>query len=199
MLKNDLDRKIFMAENLLDAAQLLEATTNAVRADSLEDAKSKLSDNTFRRKTVTHFLYSMIIEISIKVIWEIEHGKTPAYNHDILIRYNELSQESQQKISDMYDLQVANIKDLISRCNGSIDKGGRIVNITLDHQSLEDALEANEQTVKNFKYDGRFNGKSSALCSIMWTDNRIYVLPRSISDAIVFPKSLLDYAISLKS
>ena len=69
------------------------------------------------------------------------------------------------------------MKKVISECNGSRDRVGRIVNLKLDLQTLEDALEVNEQTVTNFKYDGKINGKSSVLCSTMWTDNRIYALP----------------------
>ena len=190
-------RKIYMAENFLDSAQLLEATTNFVSADSQEDAEARLAENTLRRKTVTHFLYAMVIEISIKVIWEIEKGNTPEYNHDIWSRYTELSLDSRYKISDLYETQVANINTIVTRCNRQKDNGGRIVNITLDLQSLEDALKANEQTVINFKYDGKFEGKSSALCSVMRTDSLIYALPRSIANAIIFPRQLLDYVISL--
>ena len=173
MLETGLDQKIFMAENFLDSAQLLEATTNYVSSDTRENAEARLADNILRRKTVTHFLYAMVIEISIKVIWEIEKGETPKYNHDIWSRYTELSPDSQQKIANMYNTQVANINTIVSQCNGEKDRGGRIVNITLDLQSLEDALKSNRQTVRDFKYDGKFDGKSSALCSVMKTDNLI--------------------------
>lgn len=202
MAKTDLNRKIFMAKSFLNSAIFHEKTLNIVTgdmADSLEDAKSKLSDIVFRRKLVTHFLYAIVFELSIKIIWEIEQGKEAPYHHNIWELYDALSQPSQQKISDMYDIQVSHITNLITQCKGQIDSEGGIVDITLDLQSLEDALQANEQTVKNFKYDGRFNGKSSVLCSLMWDDKEIHVLPKAIADAITFPKSLLEYAISLKN
>ena len=202
MLKTDLDRKIFMAQSFLDSAIFHEKTLNIVTddiADSLKDAKSKLDDIALRRKLVSHFSYAVVFELSIKIIWEIEQGMAAPYHHNILCLYKKLSKESKQKISDMYNAQVDNMKKLLAECNGRRNRGGQIVNLNPDLQSLEDALKANEQTVKNFKYDGRFNGKSSVLCSIMWTDDRIYVLPQIIADTIIFPKALLEYAISFKS
>ena len=202
IVESSLNRKIFMARSFLYSAIFHEKTLNIVpsdMADSLEDAKSKLDDIIFRRKLVTHFLYAMVIELSMKIILEIECGQSAPTHHNISTLFKKLSHESQQKISDMYDAQDANIRNLISQCNGQRDSAGEIVNITLDLQSLADALKANERTVKDFKYDGQFNGKSSALCSVMWTDDLIYVLPQGIANAIIFPKVLLEYAVSLNN
>lgn len=199
MLKTDLDRKIFMAKSFLDSATLHDMTPkNVVIARSLEEAQAKSDDTALGRKFVTHFLYAMVFELSIKIIWEIEQGKSAPHHHNILCLYRELSPSSQQKISDLYDIQVSNMKQVISKCNGRRNRGGQIVNLKIDLQSLENALEVNEPTVKNFKYDGQINGKSSVLCSTMWTDNRIMILPQLIANAIIFPKALLEYAISLQ-
>ena len=141
----------------------------------------------------------MVFELSIKIIYEIEQGKKAPYHHNILCLYKKLSPAVQQKISDLYDVQVSNMKKVISECNGRRNRGGKIVNLKPDLQTLEDALEINQQTVKNFKYDGGFNGKSSVFCSTMWTNDRIMLLPNLLAEAIVFPKDLLDYAISLKN
>ena len=198
----EINRKIFMAKSFLDSATFHEKTLNIVPSDvvdSPEDAQSKLSDIVYRRKLVVHFLYAVVIEISIKVIWEIENGTIPEYNHDIFSRYEELSPESKKKISGLYKTQVSHTTKLISLCNGQRDSVGAVVNISQDLQSLEDALKANEQTVKNFKYDGRFKGKSSALCSLLWDAGLVYTLPKSVSNAVIFPKELLEYAIFLHS
>ena len=177
MLKTDLDRKIFMAQSFLDSANLNEQTREfPIEANSREEAEAKLADTKRNIKTVTHFLYAMVFELSIKIIWEIEQGKEPSYHHNILPLYRQLSQASQQKISDMYDIQISNMEKFISECNGRRNRGGEIVNLKLDLQSLEDALEVNEQIVKNFKYDGQLNGKSSVLCSIMWADDTMWIL-----------------------
>ena len=192
---DDLARKISMAKGFLDSAQLLERTTNQIVASSLEEAESKADDTRFRRKMTAHFLYSVVFELCIKIIWEIEHGTPPKPNHDILARYTELSPDSKQAISGFYDTQVANIKHIISLANGQVDNKGDIVNLQIKLQSLEDALTSNQEIVKNFKYDGRLDAKSSVFCSVMWDDDDIYILPEP--KIIVFPQLLLEYASSL--
>lgn len=199
--RTELNRKIFMAKSFLDSAIFHEKTLHIVPADmaeSKEEAESKLSDIRLKRKLVTHFLYAVVFELSIKIILEIEQGTSAPHHHNIFCLYKKLSKESRQKISTLYDRQVTNMQKLILECNRSQNRAGQIVNFNHPLQSLEDALKANEQTVKNFKYDGKFNGKSSALCSVMWTDDQIWALPRSRADAITFPKALLEYAISLE-
>ena len=192
----DLNRKISMAKSFLDSAQLLERTTNQIIASSQEEAELKADDTRFRRKMTAHFLYAVVFELCIKIIWEIENNKPPKTNHDILSRYRELSPDSRGAIFDIYDTQVRNIKHIISLANGQVDSKGNIVNLRIKLQSLEDALKSNEETVKNFKYDGRLDGKSSALCSVMWDDDEIFILPEP--KIVVFPQFLLKYAISLK-
>ena len=199
MLNTGLDRKIFMAQSFLNSATLHELSPTLVRGHSIEEAQAKEDDNALGKKFVTHFLYAMVFELSIKIIYEIEQGEAAPHHHNISGLYKKLSPVAQQKISDLYDAQVSNMKKVISECNGRRNRGGEIVNLNPDLQSLEDALKSNEQTVTDFKYDGGFNGKSSVLCSIMWTDDLIYALPKLIAEAIIFPRTLLEYAISLKS
>ena len=191
---SDLNRKISMAKSFLDSAQLLEITIHHVIAKSREEAESKVDDTRFRRKMTAHFLYAVVFELCIKIIWEIEHNCPPKPNHDVLSRYRELSKGSRQQISEMYATQVKNTKHIISLANsGKTDN----VNLGIELQSLEEALASNQETVKNFKYDGRLNGKSSVLCSVLWDDNEIYILPRP--EIIVFPTLLLEYAVSLNT
>lgn len=44
-------------------------------------------------------------------------------------------------------------------------------------QSLQEALVANEDTIKNFKYDGNFKGKSSAMSSVIWNSEALWTIP----------------------
>ncbi len=194
MDNTSLTDKIKMAQGFLDSAQLLERTLNQVIAKSQEEAESKVDDTKYTRKITTHFLYAVVFELCIKIIWEIEHNASPKPNHDILSRYNELSKESRQVISDMYDTQVKNTENTISRSNSGVrDNKGDVVNL----QSLQDALKSNPQTMRDFKYEGRLTGKSSAFGSIMWSTDRVYILPNP--EFIVFPEHLLRYAISLNT
>ena len=156
----NLARKITMAKSFLDSAQLLERTTNHIvanpqeaesLANSEEKKEAKIVDTKFKRKMTTHFLYAMIFELCIKIIWEIEHNGSPKPNHDILSRYRELSKESRQAISEMYDTQVTNIKYIISQANGQVDNHGNVVKMNIPLQSLEEALKSNAQVIRDFK------------------------------------------------
>ena len=197
-INSDLDRKILMAKSILDSAQILERTTNAVIAGSLEEANAKSDDTRLGRKMTAHFLYSIIFELCIKIIWECEHNIAPKPNHDILFLYEELSDDSKRKITELYNSQVNNIETIISMANSGIkNRRGDIVKLSVKLQSLEDALTSNQETIINFKYDGRLYGKSSVFCSVLWTEDRIYTLPKP--ELIVFPELLLKYAISLKT
>ena len=196
MDNTSLTDKIKMAQGFLDSAQLLERTLNQIVAKSQEEAESKVDDTRYTRKMTAHFLYAVVLELCIKIIWEIEHNTPPKPNHDIFSRYRELSKESRQAISDMYDTQVQNTENTISRANfGVVDNKGDVVNLCIQLQSLEDALKSNPQTMRDFKYDGKLTGKSSVFGSIMWSTDRIYILPNP--EFIVFPEHLLTYAISL--
>lgn len=190
-----LSRKIDMAKNFLDSANLLERTAEYIFKISSEEGDSKRYIK-YNRKLITHYLYSVIFELCIKIIWEIEHNKPHKHTHDIFSLYNCLSKESRQVISDLYAKQVNNAQYMVLLSKRQADKYDDKVNITL--QTLEDALKSNAQTVRDFKYDGIFNGKSSVLCSIMYEADTgaKYVLPKP--EYIVFPKLLLDYAMSLK-
>ena len=192
MLNRGLDRKIFMAESFLDVAAFLEKSPNFARGESVEKAQANLVYGPLRKKSVIHFLYAIVFEISIKIILEIEQGQAAPHHHNILLLYQELSPASQQKISDMYDSQVSNMKKLISEVP-------EFANYNWNLQSLEDALKVNEKVIKNFKYDGEISGKSSVFCSILWADSEILAAPQVVAELIIFPKALLKYAISLQN
>ena len=196
MDNTSLTEKIKMAKTFLESVQLLEGTLNQILAKSQEEAESKADDTRHTRKMTAHFLYAIVFELCIKIIWEIEHNEPPKPNHDILSRYRELSKESRQAISDMYDNRVKITENIISRSNSGVtDNYGDTVNLCIELQSLQDALKSNPQTMRDFKYDGKLTQKSSAFGSIMWSKDRKYLL--SDPNFIVFPEQLLAYAISL--
>ena len=198
MDNTSLTDKIKMAQGFLDSAQLLERTLNQIVAKSQEEAEIKVDDTRYTRKMTAHFLYAIVFELCIKIIWEIEHNEPPKPNHDILSRYRELSKESRQAISDMYDNQVKITQNIISRSNSGVtDNYDETVSLCIELQSLEDTLKSNPETMRDFKYDGKLTQKSSAFGSIMWSKDRKYLL--SDPNFIVFPEQLLTYAISLNT
>ena len=198
MDNTSLTEKTKMAKTFLESVQFLEGTLNQIFAKSQEEAESKADDTRYTRKMTAHFLYAIVFELCIKIIWEIEHNEPPKTNHDILSRYRELSKESRQAISDMYDNQVKITQNIISRSNSGVtDNYGETVSLCIELQSLEDTLKSNPETMRDFKYDGKLTQKSSAFGSIMWSKDRKYIL--SDPNFIVFPEQLLTYAISLNT
>ena len=180
-----------MAHSFLEIAEILEQVV------PLEQPGDNLI---LRKKYVIHFLYAIVFELCIKIIYEKEKGCEAPYNHDILCLYRKLSPASQEKISNFHNTQVSTAKELISLLNSQKNHSGQAPNLKVKlPKSLEESLEINKLTMRDFKYDGQLNEKSSILCSLMSTKDRIIALPPSTRYNIVFPKSLLEYAISLES
>ena len=93
MLKTDLDHKIFMAQGFLDTARLHELTQNCVIGESREEADKKKDDALLGKKLVTHFLYALVFELSIKIIHEIEMGR----RHHVIIKFRFCTKTSLQQ------------------------------------------------------------------------------------------------------
>lgn len=197
LIENDLTFKIHMAMSFMDTANLLEVTRAGVKSESTKKDKSESEYTNLRRKHVAHFIYALIFEISIKIIYGIEKKKVAPHNHKILDLYNQLSPRVQQGIRNFYDLQVSHTKKiLLEFFNGVKTESGKTINIK--PANLEEALELNEKVVRDFKYNARLKGKSSALGSLIWdTEHELqWDIPKP--ELIIFPKLLLDYAISLQ-
>ena len=61
----------------------------------------------------------------------------------------------------------------------------------VDLASFELALKSNEVTVVNFKYDNKFQGKTSVVGNVIWSeDGTMWVLP---SQHKPFAESLFEY------
>ena len=193
----DLNEKIYMAKSFLDTANFFEYTINGVIADSRESAELKAADTKLMRKHVLHYLYAMVIEISIKIIYGIEKNMAAPPTHEIISLYDELLPETQQQISNRYNLQVLQTENhVLKHFKGKKLTDGRAADIPLPR--LEEALELNERDVRDFKYTGQLKGKGGALGSLIWDEELQRQWTIQIPDLIIFPKLLLEYATSLK-
>ena len=184
-----LKEKLEMAETFMESADFLEQPLyHAVRGDSIEEIETRTDKQRVQKKKMCHFLYAVVFELAIKIIWEIEKGGKCKPTHNILELYKELSCEKQSKIKDLYDMQAA----MIRTQEGRQRTGNQIrVNDLTKFQSLEEALEANYDTVTDFKYDGLFQGKSSVIGGVIWNIEGFWVFPKNF---VVFPRELLKYA-----
>ena len=183
-----LQEKLRIAESFMETAKFLDKTLRKfVIGGSSETVEARRDTQLIRGKAVCHFLYAVVFEIAIKIIWEIDKGEECRKTHDILCLYNELSREKQLRIKNLYDNQVSLLKVEGRKGDGRSIRVDSLVNL----QSLEDALESNSDTMTDFKYDGKFRGKSSAIGGIIWTSETVWVLPERF---VIFPIQLLDYA-----
>ena len=178
-----------MAEAFLESADLLEQPLTrleiGVSIEAIEDRKDK---QLIQKRMVCHFLYAVVFEIAIKIIWEVENQKGCEHHHRILDFYTQLSPERQSNIRQLYEKQSVRV-----RTETTPDRTGRrgYIDDLAEFQSLEEALKANYDTVTNFKYEGRFHGKSSVIAGVIWNDDGHWVLPNKY---IVFPKEIIQYA-----
>lgn len=141
---------------------------------ALATREEEIDRQRLSRGKVGHMLCAVALEIAIKVLWELEHRKACRHTHDIKTLYNELNIQSQQQLKKMYDEKMSALAAL-----EGTQKDGKHVRIgeIVQFASLKEALDANEDTMRNFKYDNKFTGKSSAMGIMMWNSQRQYVLP----------------------
>lgn len=126
------------------------------------------------RKHVSHMLNAVVLEIAIKVLWELDNDNKCRHTHDINTLYEELNEKSRRELKNIYNEKLA----VLAGLKGTNKEGQEIRIDDLVHfQSLKDALIANEDTMKNFKYDGDFNGKSSAMGSLIWNEEVFWTMP----------------------
>ena len=174
--------KLKMAEAFLESADLVGIV--------YLNTGASMDDQILDRKKVCHFLYAMIFELAIKILWEVENAEECDHHHRILDFYTELSREKKSAIRDLYNAQTTLIKkqDSVQRTGDWVH-----VNQPTEFQSLRDALEANCDTVTNFTYEGLFHGKSSVIEGVIWNEDveLIYIFPQRYA---IFPKELLNYA-----
>ena len=182
--------KLRMAKAFLESADLLEQPLTLVEKGdsiSIKTIKDRKDKQLVQKREVCHFLYAVVFEIAIKIIWEVENQKECEHHHRILDFYTELSPERQLHIRQLYEKQ----SNLVRR-ETYTDRAGRrgYVDDLVEFQSLEDALKANYDTVTNFKYKRRFHGKSSVIAGIIWKDDGYWIFPNKY---IVFPKEIMKY------
>ena len=183
--------KLEAAKTFIETAMILETCPIPMEiGKSQEDIQKRADEITWHKKKACHFLYAVIFELAIKIIWEVENGEECEHHHRLLEFYMGLSCEKQSRIKELYDRQSS----LIRTQEGRQRTGNLVrVNDLTEYQSLEEALEANATTVRDFKYDGLYRGKSSVISGVIWNNETDFLgmLPERF---IIFPKELLKYA-----
>ena len=178
-----LEEKLKIAESFMETARFLDSTVGRLAIEkSAEAAEARMERQRIQGKTVCHFLYAVVFELAIKIIWAIDKGEDCRPTHDIYYLYKELSRQKQSQINELYDEQVLVLKGNIEGRKN--DESSFRAEDLADFRSLEEALKSNKDTMTNFKYDGKFRGKSCVISGVIWNSEEILVLPERF---VVFP------------
>ena len=151
-----------------------------------QDTQGQLDKHRIQKNIVVHMLCAMVVENTIKILWEMEHSKESEYSHNIHKIYGQLCRTTRGEIEDIYDKQTAEFSAIKGTMNGKEVILGDIVQLA----SLQQALMSNETTMKNFKYDNKFEGKTSVIANAIWDQSTIWVLP---SGHKPFAQTLFEY------
>ena len=162
------------AEACLEIAKYLDSRPPIKAVDGGLEAQQEARDrHILLSKIVCHFLYATVLEITIKIMWELNNRKECKHNHNICKLYEEIDENGQEKIRKFFDEKVSELDGLEGEMGSKKIRLGDLVQFG----SLEEALKSNEDTMKNFKYDNKFEGKTNAISSTIWNDETLWALP----------------------
>lgn len=117
-------------------------------------------------------IYPIVVELVVKHIWEQEQAKTAAHHHNVHSLFVQLSCETRREVEALYDECCRAYKSAIDVGQGQL--GANVV--AVDMANLEEALQWNEEAVKNLKYEMTPRGQSVPT-GIFWNSKRVWVVP----------------------
>ena len=110
-----------------------------------------------------HFLQAVVLELIIKLLYELDLNKNAPFTHNIMNLFNELKQETKDLLELRFDearnrrrKQFQGIKDV-------------------KFHPLQDVLINNEMTIKNFKYDAMGVHSNSSADGIFYNEVFKYI------------------------
>lgn len=177
-----LKERILAMESHLDSIRCLHKN----RIDGPDDGKSQ---SPFFRGATCHMLCAIVLELAIKVLWDLERCEDPKHEHGIENLYDNLAPQTQLDLKKMYHKKAKELAEL----KLDTSDGRRVRDLSKIAMTLEEVLSANPDIMKNFKYDNKFKNKSSAMGVILWNikKDRVYILPSLERE--IFPVTLFKY------
>ena len=131
-------------------------------------------------------LYAIVVELVVKHLWEEEHGTNAKYTHNIHKLFGELEPETQEQIRAIYD-------ECCREYDAAVQAGRQQLGheaVAVKMANLEEALQWNEQAIKDFKYDLTPRGKSVPT-GMFWDSNTYWVLSSKFKN---FAVEVTDWA-----
>ena len=156
------------AKLFLDVADFVASIDSPMQSQYVDDIR-------ISKSLVCHFLYAIVVELSMKAIYEKHCRSIPDRTHKITGIYQKLPENIKRTIKSIYEDTVTDWKQVKGqRDDTSFTIGERFHFLTFD-----DALANNEKLMTSFKYDGLLHTDISPIIStIIRDDDSIYVIPR---------------------
>ena len=136
-LQNLISKKVFLIESFL--------VTGNLKTDDNPDL-------VLRHGVTNYFLSSVILELFIKILYEIEFKEQAPFTHNILKIYEQLSTDTKILVRTKYDEARERREAIFKK-----------VDNTVSFPPIHKLLESNEDFVKNFKYDAMASKTNSAI------------------------------------
>lgn len=138
-------------------------------ADTLRDA---LDQQRLGHALTCAVLYSIVVELVVKHLWEQENAQSAAHSHHIHRLFLRLSQDTQRDVETLYDNCCQAYKSAVDI--GQQNLGAEVVTVKL--ADFAEALQWNEVAVRDFKYELTPHGKSVPT-GILWSSDTVWVVP----------------------
>ena len=117
-------------------------------------------------------IYPIVVELVLKHIWEQEQGKTAKRSHNVKSLFVQLRPKTRDDVEVLYDQCCQAYKSAIAL--GQQQYGAEIV--AVDMANLEKALQWNEESVKNLKYEMALHGQTVPT-GVIWSSKSVWVVP----------------------
>jgi len=100
------------------------------------------SDSALKHSVTVHFLQSVVMELIIKVFFELDCKKAAPFTHNLPKIYKNLSADTKSMLEEKFN-----------EARKRREQQFAMISSDVVFHSLSDVLINNEKTVKNFKYD----------------------------------------------
>lgn len=148
-IKKIVSKKMFLIECFLSTAKL--------KSNGSPDSVLKLG-------VTNYFLGSVILELLIKILYELEHKKQAPFTHNILKIFEQLDTKTKSFVRAKYDAARKRQEKIFERINDEVL-----------FPPFHKLLESNERFIKNFKYDAMGSKINSAIDGKFYTELFNYI------------------------
>lgn len=126
-------------------------------------------DAALRHNVTTHFLQAVILELIIKILFELDNNKAAPFTHNLVKIYRDIRDDTKVVLTKSYN--EARERRRIQFTNAKIED--------VQFHPLDDVLSNNEKTVKNFKYDAMGVKSNSSVDGVFYSEVFKYIDERS--------------------